>query len=338
MDEFDSHTEYPDVPETFRAVQQSLDSFVKVNYETALGILAGTKLTREDITLYRGKIFDIIRNNPPLESIPRYYRDGREDYLWYSDFYDEATKEVFHRYNRFHIPTSEITPANYAGELAKIDLPYFKELVNLVSLEQLCMYYERRTQKEIDKEKEPEPEPEIEVATEELPDKEQLVEEVEEVEEIEVKTEPKPVAKSKRVSGKRSYKPKLNSKQYSLLGECVEVIKLFRSPVSIADIKKLLQGKLLGSLQVNNQKTLVYLLEELADKGYIKKTWISVADGNKDFMSFRSKGNELRYGDTPHYITMQQFLNNRSRSKREAIRGMDSVEDMIELMEENRDN
>jgi hypothetical protein len=102
------------------------------------------KVAPADIAQYKGKVLDIIRNNPPLARVPRYFRDGREDYLWYSDFYDEVTKEVYHAYRKFVNPINEITPGNYAEELAKIDLPYFKELVNLVSLEWLCMDYEKK--------------------------------------------------------------------------------------------------------------------------------------------------------------------------------------------------
>jgi hypothetical protein len=144
MDELDSHIEYTDVPEEYREVQQSIDSFVRVNYDTARGMLVSMQATPADITAYRGKIVDIIRNNPPLASVTKYFRDGWEDYLWYSDFYDDITKEVYHKYRISQKPDREIIPANYAEELAKVDLPYFKELVNLISLERLCVDYEEK--------------------------------------------------------------------------------------------------------------------------------------------------------------------------------------------------
>lgn len=43
----------------------------------------------------------------------------------------------------------KITHANYAEELTKIELPYFRELVDLVSLERLCLEYEKKLPKEI---------------------------------------------------------------------------------------------------------------------------------------------------------------------------------------------
>ncbi len=329
MDELDSHIEYTDVPEEYREVQQSIDSFVRVNYDTALGMLVSMQATPADITTYRGKIVDIIRNNPPLASVPKYFRDGREDYLWYSDFYDDITKEVYHKYRIFQKPDSEITTANYAEELATIDLPYFKELVNLISLERLCMDYEEKMTGESN---------EIEVADktnqtgEESPSEEQPVT---------PEAEPAPTEKSKpkrkQSLDKRSYEPKLTDKQYVLLEKCVEKIRLFRRPVKAAGLKKLLKGKLPEPLQVTNQKSLVYLLDQLKEHKYIKETWMSVAEGNKDFISFRTDGNEQRYGSEPHYITMQQFLNNRRRNLREAIQGLESIEDTIELFEENRD-
>jgi hypothetical protein len=323
MDELNGHIEYMDVPEEYREVQQSIDSFVRVNYDTARGMLISMQATPADITAYRGKIVDIIRNNPPLASVPKYLRDGREDYLWYSDFYDDITKEVYHKYRIFQKPDSEITPANYAEELAKVDLPYFKELVNLISLERLCMDYEEKISGATNEINQPE---------EELPTEEQPV-----IPEAELEPNVKPQSKRKQLLGKRSYEPKLTNKQYALLAECVEAIKLFRRPVKVAVLKKLLKGKLLEPLQVTNQKSLVYLLDQLKENKYIKETWMSVAEGNKDFISFRTDGNEQRYGSEPHYITMQQFLNNRRRNLREAISGLESIEDMIELLEENRD-
>jgi hypothetical protein len=129
----------------------------------------------------------------------------------------------------------------------------------------------------------------------------------------------------------------LTDKQYALLAECIETIKLFRRRVKVTELKKLLKGKLPEPLQITNQKSLVYLLDLLKENKYIKETWMSVAEGNKDFISFRSEGNERRYGSEPHFITMQQFLNNRRRSQREAIYGLDAIEDTIDLMEEYRD-
>lgn len=329
---FEDEIEYTDFSEEgFRDVQQCLDRFVGVNYGTALGMLFALKPAPEDITLYKGKVLDIIRHNPPLESVPRYFRDGREDYLWYSDFYDNITKEVYQRYRMFAAPVVKITPANYAEELAKIDLPYFRELVDLVSLEKLCMLHKGNqpsNKAEADTEKK------IDIDFDGDTGKEENVDMSQETVSGE-QTEPsQPTWQAK----KRSYEPKLDSKQYTLLAGCVEEIKLFRRKVKIDELKKLLKGKLTEPLEVTNQKSLVYLLDQLSENKYIKDTWMSVADGNKDFLSFRTEGNKQRYGDKPHFITMQQLLNNRNRNKRESIRGLVEIEEMIDVMEETRDN
>lgn len=396
MDESDGYTRYTDVPEPFQAVQQCLDSFVAVNYETALGMVAGTGVTPEELIHYRGKILDIIRNNPPLASVTKYYGDGREDYLWYSDFYDDITKEVYHKYRTFIKPADEITVANYAGELAKVDLPYFRELVNLVSLERLRIRCKSRLPvKEDDTE---ENELDIEVELEEEPVEQDFVDEepdIDEADEIEViagiaevtipdpvsistaeeagiRTENKesgevkdelqklelsaieqiqapesslpqlqtpvqPKPKPKRLPPKRSYEPKLNNEQYGLLADYIETIRLFRRPVKVTQLKKLLSGKLPEPLQVANQKSLVYLFDELSGKGYIKDTWMSVATGNKDFISFRSEGNIRRYGSEIHYIPIGQMMNDRKRNEREYIHGIDSIDELIELIEESRE-
>jgi len=315
MDEFDPDIEYTDIPEEFRAVQQSIDSFVRVNYETARSVAVSMEPTPTDIAHYRGKIMDIIRNNPPLETLPQYYRDGREDYLWYSDFYDDITKDVFRKYKAFTKCDNEITPANYAEELAKIDLPYFKELIDLICLERLLMDHEKKEPK---------------VSNNIKPVEEKLSGEI-------VSEETKTVSETKQVKPKRSYEPKLNNKQYELLTECIEEISLFSLKLKVTDLKKLLKGKLTEPLQVTNQKTLAYILELLKENRYIKDKWISVAAGNKDFISFRTAGNRKRYGNKKHYITMQQFQNNVKKSKEEAVAGLIEIDEAFEEIEKYRD-
>lgn len=269
---------------------------------------------------------DIICNNPPFASVPRYFHDGREDYLWYSDFYDDITKEVYHKYRTFTKPQNGITPANYAEELAKIDLPYFKELVDLISLERLLTDY---TNKEAKLKEEIAASKPINAP---VADKQEVFVEEQTVTE---NAKPKSTTKDKQQFKKRSYEPKLTDKQYSLLAECIEQIKLFTRPVKVSELKKLLKGKLNESLRVTNQKSLVYLFDQLMDSGYIKDTWVSVADGNKDFISFRTEGNKERYGDNIHYINMQQLLNCRNRNKKERIHGLDIIDDLIEQMRED---
>jgi len=307
MVEFDTDMDYDgNIPEVFRAVQQCLNSFVEVNYETMLGMVINMKITETDILHYKGKVVDIIRNNPPLESLPKYLCDQRENYLWYSEFYDDAGKNVFIQYGKFVISPIEINKTNYTKELAKIDLPYFSELIDLVSLERLCTKYEKLL-----------PKPKADIVQEEQSLKETPI-----VKETKATIKPK--------STKRSYQAKLGKEQYALLADCIETIKLFRSKIKVSELKKLLSGKLSEPLQVTNQKSLVYLLDQLSEHKYIKNTWMSVVDGNKDFISFRTEGNKERYGDKKHYITMQQLLNCRNRNKRESIVGLENIEDLIE--------
>ena len=298
--------EATDVLESFQVVQQSLNDFVAINYGMALGLVSQPLLTEVEILHYKSKVLDIIRNNPPLASLPKYLRDELEDYLWYSDFYDEISKDAYHQYRTFIKPTSAITPNNYSTELTKIDLPYFRELVDLVSLERLCIKYEKLL-----------PKPKVEVIQEKTPIQETII-----VKGVEAIVKPK--------STKRSYQPKLSKEQYALLADSIEAIKLFRSKIKVSELKKLLSGKLPEPLQVTNQKTLVYLLDQLSEHKYIKNTWVSVADGNKDFISFRTEGNKERYGDNKHYIRMQQLLNCRNRNKREQIFGLENIDNLID--------
>ena len=211
------------------------------------------------------------------------------------------------------------SPANYTTELAKVSLPYFKELVNLVSLEKLCAEVEKYISAA-----KPESTP---------VDNAEVVEEIVPVKGPEAKQLPKPTPELV-ATVKRSYEPKLNNEQYVLLAECVESIRLFRRPATVGQLKKLFNGKLFEPLQVMNQLSLVCLLDKLKDNGYIKKAWLTTAFGNRDFVSFRKPGVERRYGTGQHYLTMDQLKSRRSDSKISYIHGEDNMDDMIEKMQE----
>ena len=315
--------------EGYLYAQALLDRFVEINYETALN--AVRSVSDIDTAYCRGQIMDIIRNNPPLATVPKYLQDGRPNYLWYSDFYDDITKDVFRQYSRFVALDTPITPANYATELAPIDLPYFKELVNLVSLEKLCAEAEKhisaakRVLAPIN-----DAEPTTEIISVEEPKKERQLEPLQSTSEPESQTK----SDSEQPIAKRSYEPKLSSEQYTLLAECVETIRLFRRPVMPAQLKKLLNGRLAEPLRVMNQLPLVYLFDKMREHGYIKKAWMTTAVENGDFVSFRTPGQERRYGCEPHYLTMDQLKSRRSDSKISYIHGEESMDDMIEKMQE----
>lgn len=315
MIELEEELDYDgNIPESFRAIQLCLDGFVEINYETMLGVVTNTKVTETDIQHYQSKAVDIIRNNPPLESLPKYLRDGREDYLWYSEFFDDAGKDVFRQYTKFATYPIKVTKTNYAEELAKIDLPYFRELVDLVSLERLCIEYEKLF-----------PTSPKDTAKEKLPTLQENI-----TQEKSPAPQDSVVKLAKTKIAKRGYQPKLNKEQYTLLVDCVEKIKLFRSKIKVSELKKLFNGKLAEPLQVANQKSLVYLFDLLSEHKYIKEKWIAVAVGNNDFISFRTEGNKERYGDNTHYINMTQLNNCRNRNKRERITGLENIDELIE--------
>lgn len=310
MEDFDTNIDYDgNIPQNFRIVQQTLDQFVAVNYDTLATMIISTKTDSIDLNHYKSKILDIIRNNPPLMSVPRYYQDGRDNYLWYSNFYDDISKEAYHQYRTFIPLATGITPTNYAEELAKIDLPYFGALVDLISLERFCLEYEKH----------------FPVIQEENIQKESPIKEESTIETLNTKT------------AKRTYEPQFCKEQYTLLAEYIEKIKVFRNRVKAVELRKLFSGKLTEPLQVANQKSLVYLFDQLMEADYIKDTWIAVADGNADFISFRTEKNKQRYGNKPHPINMQQLMNCRNRNKREAIVGLDTIDELIEQMEANLD-
>ena len=83
---------------------------------------------------------------------------------------------------------------------------------------------------------------------------------------------------------------------------------------------------------VMNQLPLVYLLDQLRDAKLIKKAWMTTAVENRDFISFRTEGQERRYGSEPHHLTMEQLTSRRRDSKHNYITGGEEIEDTIELI------
>ncbi len=310
----DDPTADGNVPQAYQEAQRLLDQFVSVGYDTVYNALRHYSHSGSDNANYlKDQIVTILRDNPPLATLPKYLRDGRENYLWYSDFYDDAGKEVFRQYGQFSAPAVKITPANYVGELNKIDLPYFAELVNLISLEKLYMGIEARMARAKS----------ISAAGD-------------------IKAQPQeptpgqiqPEAPAEKTGPKRSYEPKLNSEQYSLLAECIESIKLFRRPMPVAELKKLLKGKLAEPIQVANQNSLTYLFDKLGECGLIREKWIAVAVSNRDFLSFRRGKNIDRYGNEPHYISMQQFSNCRNSNRITGFKDLLPIDDAMEGIRE----
>ncbi len=273
------------IPEPYQWVQATLDRFVEINYDAALDVvrLHAKELDADHI---RQQMVDIIRNNPPLKTVPIYFRDGRANYLWYSDFYDDAGKDVFRRYNQFSAPAVKITPANYAGELNKVGLPYFEELVNLISLEKLYMEVEARLSRT----------------------KNQLAPSSEPVEEVKPVAEPEPTSPQRRrlSSPTRSYEPKMSGEQLSLLAECINTLGVFVEAATEQHLAGLLAGKQPRLFHITNQKQFTYLFDNLRDGGYITKTWIAVAGYNCDF-ALLSAGPCGRFPAFYHFTTVYQL-------------------------------
>jgi len=302
------------VPEAYRDVQTILDRFVEINYETACNT---GRLHTDDKGLstdhINQQIIDVIRNNPPLATVPVYFRDGRENYLWYSDFYDDIAKDTLRQYGKFAVPVTPITPANYATELAKIDLPYFKELVNLVALEKMLGVAKANNPVERD-------EVDISTKTEPMPEPTQ----------VDVGPEPQSKSGKRRLpSPTRSYESKMTDAQLSLLAEGLNTLGVFTNEITVPQLTDLLSGKQPRLFHVTNQRMLTNLFDELRDGGYITRTWIAVAGQNCDFASV----NPRREDGGIHFITSQQFTNCRRANRSQAIPGFNTIDDMMEKMQ-----
>ena len=301
------------IPQPFQDVQKLLDQFAVVGYDATYNALQSHSGS-DNADYLRNRIVTILRDNPPFATIPKYLRDGQENYLWYSDFYDDAGKDVFRRYNQFSAPAVKITPANYAGELNKVGLPYFEELVNLVSLEKLYVEVEARlsrTKNQLAPSSEP-VEPES----------------IEPVEEVKPVAEPEPTSPQRRrlSSPTRSYEPKMSGEQLSLLAECINTLGVFVEAATEQHLTDLLAGKQPRLFHITNQKQFTYLFDNLRDGGYITKTWIAVAGYNCDFAS----SPQGLADDSLHFITSQQFTNCRRANRSQAILGMNTIDEMME--------
>lgn len=310
--------EIPDghISQAYLDVQRTLDLFVEVGYEAAVDAYWQTRSMNGDgatMSVSNGAIYpkqqilDLLATNPPLLSVPRYYADGRENYLWYSDFYDDATKECFVRYGKFIPVGATITPANYAQELVNVDLPYFKELVKLVCLIKLVEYIEARQPQKAA----PAPSP-IPVSSSTVEPSEKLSTDIK---------SPKTL---------RSYEPKLTPAQYALLVKCLNRFEMFRSNVEVTILRELFGGKKTHLLQVTNQRTLTYIFDKLSENKLIKKGWITVATHNGNFISGPRRSAETSATSNPHYITAQQFSNCRLSNQYKYVEHMDDINEAVE--------
>ena len=297
------------IPQPFQDVQKLLDQFAVVGYDATYNALQSHSGS-DNADYLRSRIITILRDNPPFATIPKYLRDGQENYLWYSDFYDDAGKDVFRQYNKFSSPAVKITTANYAEELNKVGLPYFEELVNLISLEKLYMEVEARLSR-TKNQSAPVSEP---------------VETTEPVEEIKPVEESMPPQKRRLSSPTRSYEPKMSEAQLSLLAECINTLGVFVETATEQHLTDLLAGKQPRLFHITNQKQFTYLFDNLRDGGYITKTWIAVAGYNCDFAS----SPQGLADDSLHFITSQQFTNCRRANRSQAILGMNTIDEMME--------
>ena len=301
----DDSTADGNVPQPFQDVQKLLDQFAVVGYDATYNALQSHSGS-DNADYLRNRIVTILRDNPPFATIPKSFRDGQENYLWYSDFYDDAGKDVFRKYNQFSAPAVKITPTNYAEELNKVGLPYFEELVNLISLEKLYMEVEARLSRT----------------------KNQLAPSSEPVEEVKPVAEPKPTSLQRRrlSSPTRSYEPMMSGEQLSLLAECINTLGVFVEAATEQHLAGLLAGKQPRLFHITNQKQFTYLFDNLRDGGYITKTWIAVAGYNCDFAS----SPQGLADDSLHFITSQQFTNCRRANRSQAILGMNTIDEMME--------
>ena len=302
----DSENTYqPDFLPEFEAVQRTLDKFVDINYKAAQDAYYDHSQRRDridierNIGIIRQQLIELLAANPPMATIPKSYDTANKDYLWYSDFYDYVTKDVYRQYGKFTAPAAVITPANYATELARIDLPYFKEIVRLVGLLRLIEYVSSQ------------------------------------LEPIEPESfDPGKMNLDTLSSPTKSYSPKMTDEQLGILADGINTLDLFKHKVNTRQLHDLFLGKKQRLFFVTNQKTYVYLLDRLADDGYIVKTWNAVAGFNCDFASVQPAWMARRNEGQIHYITAQQFRNNRKKNKREAIKGINTIDEILERMAE----
>ena len=312
--------------EGFLYAQRMLDAFVNVAYDAAYPNLSiyTTAENESNLVEYKRQVIKIISDNPPLQTVPAYFKDGRENYLWYSDFFDDAGKEVFRSYYVFTPPADKITPANYAERLAEIELPYFRELVELVGLLKMIAYTESRlpkpkenadagrTQTHAEPELTPDaknipttPEPtqstedikptEPASATENIQQAELVVEPTPApaTTEIDIQFDkvvtivPEPIAQPPKEL--RPYQPQMTSEQYALVVKCINHLELFRRNIKVAMLREMFEGKKAHTFQVTNQKSLTYLFDQLAERKFIKKAWATVAAENRNFASTRRR-------------------------------------------------
>lgn len=117
-------------------IQVLFDSFVAIRSKQLADLITVESLHNKkspDTDWLKEYVLGILVKNDNLYTVADYVRKGSTEYYWYSDFLDNLDREGKKKYYFFDTSPITVTKSGYDKILASVDLPYFPEVVELVS-------------------------------------------------------------------------------------------------------------------------------------------------------------------------------------------------------------
>lgn len=150
-----AHNTYPSDWEEEQAkhVQALFDCFVTIRSEQLEDLIRAENFRNNvlpDAEWLKQYVLEILVKNDNLYTVAEYVRQGSDEYYWYSDFLDGLEREDKKKYYFYDASTITVSKSNFDKTLRSIDLPFFGEIVELVSALKAVERFEPEKSEETD--------------------------------------------------------------------------------------------------------------------------------------------------------------------------------------------
>jgi hypothetical protein len=194
-------------------------------------------------------VLEILVKNDNLYTVADYVRQGSKEYYWYSDFLDSLDREDKKKYFFYDTTGIAFSKSGFDKCLRSVELPYFQEIVELVSALAAIKELEPKQPEAQILPKEPESEPTL--------------------------------------VSRPTFKSTLTPEQTARLTDTINEVKLFKNAITPEALSELLSGERKEKLHTTNTKLVYYLFEKLSQSKYIALDWWDIFLRNAILVSTR---------------------------------------------------
>lgn len=275
----------------FDLMQSCLDTCAERSFDTRVNNLEGKRkylseeryhaLHQHELNEARCELTSLYYSVPLISEIADLHE--HTDWLWHSSIFESIPKETKRKWLSFRF--NEFNHEHYSNSYTVYseELPYFREMVNAVTLERYIGYLGNNPSKIEPAEKKSDTVQQIQVVTVPV---QQPMPPTEEVAMKKKKPETPPAAKPKCADTKDPFECRLNKRQISLLVDCVNDVKMFNNPVTVEELTAIFRGRLIAEpLRVRNNRVLAFFFGSLAVNGKITDQWQSTIANCRLFFS-----------------------------------------------------